>query len=117
MSDPLSDVDGYVGGFPAPVREVLDSIRRTLHEAVPGAGEAISYDVASLTLDGRPFVWFAGWSRHVSLYPVPGADEALIEALATYRSGKGTLKFVLAKPVPYELVARVGAALAEQARG
>jgi len=117
MTEPANDVDGYIAAFPAPVRDVLGSIRRTLHEAVPGAGEAISYKVASLTLDGRPFVWFAGWSRHVSVYPVPGGDEALGEALAAYRSSKGTLKFVLAEPVPYELVARVGAALAEQSRG
>jgi uncharacterized protein YdhG (YjbR/CyaY superfamily) len=116
MTDATNDVDGYITSFPAPVREVLTSMRQTLHEAVPEAGEAISYDVASLTLEGRPFVWFAGWSRHVSLYPVPGGDDALTEALAPYRSGKGTLKFLLAAPVPYELVARVGAALAEQAR-
>ena len=112
MSSSAADVDGYIATFAEPVREVLDEVRRVLHDAVPDAGEAISYGMASLTLDGRSFVWFAGWSRHVSLYPVPGGDTVLDEALAPYVASKGTLKFPLSKQVPYDLVARAGAALA-----
>jgi uncharacterized protein YdhG (YjbR/CyaY superfamily) len=117
MSERSPEVDAYLAGFAKPVRDVLTEIRRVLHEAVPGAGEAISYDVASLTLDGTSFVWFAGWSKHVSVYPVPGGDAALDEVVAPYVAGKGTLKFPLSKPVPLDLVARVGAALAEARRG
>ena len=115
MTDSTAAVDAYIAAFPDPVRDVLLEIRRVLHEAVPLAGEAISYGVASLTLDDRSFVWFAGWKQHVSLYPVPGGDDALTASLASYASGKGTLTFTLSSPVPYDLVARVGVALAERA--
>jgi uncharacterized protein YdhG (YjbR/CyaY superfamily) len=117
MTTPSPDVDAYLAGFAGPVRDVLTEIRRVLHEAVPEAGEAISYDVASLTLDGSSFVWFAGWSKHVSVYPVPGGDAALDDAVAPYVAGKGTLRFPLSKPVPYDVVAQVGAALAAARRG
>jgi hypothetical protein len=36
--------------------------------------------------------------------------------MAAYKSGKGTLKFPLGKPIPYELIGRVAAALAGQRR-
>jgi hypothetical protein len=37
----------------------------------------------------------------------------LAAALEPYLSGKGTLKFPLRKPIPYELIGRVAALLAE----
>ncbi|WP_241999299.1 hypothetical protein [Kribbella sp. VKM Ac-2569] len=38
-------VDEYIASFPAEVREVLDEVRRTIHAAVPDAGEKISYQM------------------------------------------------------------------------
>jgi uncharacterized protein YdhG (YjbR/CyaY superfamily) len=85
-----------------------------MHEVVPGAGEAISYGIAALLVDGRALVYFAGWKRHVSVYPIPAGDEAYEAALAPYRSGAGTAKFPLAAPVPYELIGRITTLLREQ---
>ena len=47
---------------------------------------------------------------------MPDADEATEQALAPYRSGKGTFKFSLDQPVPYELIERIIALLTEQRR-
>ena len=58
-----------------------------MHAVVPDAGEAISFDIPSLTLDGRSFVYFAGWKRHVSVYPIPDGDDAYEEQLPPYRRG------------------------------
>jgi uncharacterized protein YdhG (YjbR/CyaY superfamily) len=57
-------------------------------------------------------VYFAGWKHHVSVYPVPHGDDGLAAELAPYLAGKGTLKFPLAKPIPYSLIAKVAAQLA-----
>ena len=84
----------------------------TLHAAVPGAGETISYDIPALTLHGRSVVYFAGWKRHVSVYPVPDGDDDYEAALAPYRSGASTAKFPLTEPVPYQLVAQIATLLA-----
>ena len=59
------------------------------------------------TRGGRPLLYFAGWKRHISLYPAPAGDEALERRLAPYRSAKSTLKFPLSRPVPYDLIAQV----------
>ncbi|RST13830.1 hypothetical protein E2C00_19010 [Streptomyces sp. WAC05374] len=108
MAEHFASVDDYLGSFPGDVRTVLDRVRRTIHEAAPeGVGERISYGIPAVTLDRRNLVYFAGWKQHVSVYPVPEGDEAFQRDIQPYRSGKGTLKFPLDAPVPYELIARV----------
>ncbi len=38
----VTSVDQYISSFPQPVQDVLQEIRRTMHDEVPGAGETIS---------------------------------------------------------------------------
>jgi uncharacterized protein YdhG (YjbR/CyaY superfamily) len=99
-------VDEYIRSFPPGVRDVLEQVRRTVHAAVPGAGEKISYQIPTITLDGTPLLHFSGWKSHIAIYPIPPIDEDLSE----YRSGKGTLKFPLNKPIPYDLITRLAQA-------
>ncbi|MEU0546023.1 DUF1801 domain-containing protein [Nocardia sp. NPDC005978] len=109
-----STVQEYIAQFPPEVREVLDKVRETVHAAVPGGVDAISYQIPAVKLDGKVVVFYAGWAKHVSVYPVPEGDAAFEAAIAPYRAGKGTLKFVLGKPIPYDLIGRVAAQLAER---
>ncbi|TCC08694.1 iron chaperone [Kribbella soli] len=103
-------VDEYIASFPAEVREVLDEVRRTIHAAVPDAGEKISYQMPTITLDGTSLLHFSGWKTHLAIYPIPPTDPALTKALTPYRSGKGTLKFPFNKPIPYDLITRLAEA-------
>ena len=96
--------------FPADVQSVLQQIRQTIHAAVPGSQETISYDIPTMTRDGKRYVHFAGWAKHISVYPVPETEAARPAELEPYLAGKGTLKFPLNKPIPYELIGRVAAA-------
>lgn len=70
-----STVDGYIAQFPDDVQAVLQEVRRTMHAAVPGAEEVISYQIPTLRRDGKAVVHFAGWREHVSVYPIPAGDE------------------------------------------
>jgi len=103
----FASVDEYIGSFPADVQEVLQEVRRTVRVVVPDAGEKISYQIPTVTLDGKALMYFSGWKEHVSLYPIPPLDDDLAAEIEPYRSGKGTLKFPLNKPVPYNLIARL----------
>ena len=108
----FESVDQYIATFPPATQRVLQDVRRALHDAVPGAGETISYNIPTVTLDDRSIVHFAGWKRHISLYPVPDGDAAYEAAVAPYRSGASTVKFPLAEPVPYDLVGDIAMRLA-----
>lgn len=107
-------IDDYLAGQPPEVREVLEEIRRVAHAAVPGAEETIKYQMPTLVLGGRSLVHFAGWKRHVSLYPEPGPGGGLERDLDPYRAGRGTLKFRLDEPIPYALIGRVVQRLAAE---
>ena len=107
MAEKFDTVEGYVTAQPAPVREVLNELRRRVATAVPGAAEAISYDIPTFKLDGKTFLHVAGWKKHIAVYPVPTGDEALQRDIERYRSGKGTLQFQLSDPFPYDLFDRL----------
>ncbi len=101
---PATTIDEYIGTFPADDREILEQIRQTIRKAAPGATETISYGMPTFDLNGEHLVFFAGWKRHISVYPVPAGDQALQERMAQYKRARGTIQFPLAKPTPYDLI-------------
>ena len=105
----------YLAALPVRARTRLRQVRRVIHAAAPGALECISYRVPALSLDGRPFVWYAAWRHHVSLYPVPAGMRGRAE-IAAYEKSKGTLRFPLTQPLPVALVRKVVKALIAQRR-
>ncbi|GIH06463.1 hypothetical protein Rhe02_45300 [Rhizocola hellebori] len=107
------EVDDYISSYPGEIQEILQEVRRRIHEAVPGAGEKTSYRIPTFTLDGKYFVYMAAWKKHLSVYPVPAGME---QELAPYLAAKGTLRFMFDKPIPYELIAEVAKRLAGNRR-
>ena len=103
-SSKAQDVDAYIRDFPADVQEVLKALRRVIREVAPAAEESISYRIPTYKLGMKPVVYFAGFQHHVSLYPSTERSVAPLSRLAPYRSGRGTLKFPLDRPVPLALV-------------
>ena len=114
MPEKFTSVEQYLDSLTPESRAALDELRRTVHEAVPGAEETIGYQILAIRHGGRALLYLAGWKEHVSIYPVPAGDAALTRDLAPYVAGKGTLKFPLSQPLPLDLVGRVAAALAAQ---
>ena len=69
------DIDDYISDFPDDVQEVLQKIRQTIKKAAPKATETISYAIPCFMYEGY-LIYFAGFKKHVSLYPAPrGAEE------------------------------------------
>jgi uncharacterized protein YdhG (YjbR/CyaY superfamily) len=98
------NVDDYIRHFPPEVQAVLKDLRRVIREGAPEADESISYHIPTYKIRMKPLVYFAGYQHHVSLYPSTEQSVAPLPGLAPYRSGRGTLKFPLDKPVPLSLV-------------
>ncbi len=101
-------VDEYISSQPETVRAVLESVRSTIRKALPGADEAISYQLPAYKLRDRPVLYFAGWKQHYSLYPAgPALVEAFKDDLAPYEVSKGTIRFPLSQSVPVKLIERI----------
>jgi len=115
LATKFDSVDDYVAAQPPDVQQILEQIRATVQRVAPAAEVTISYQIPAYKLDGKYLIYVAAWKNHIAIYPIPDGDEALQADIAPHRSGKGTLKFPLAKPIPYDLIERiVGAALAER---
>lgn len=111
-----SSVDQYVASFTGDAKAALAEIRRVIRSVVPDGQETITYQMPTVKVGGKALVHFAGWKEHVSLYPVPSGDEAFQRAIEPYRSGQGTLKFPLSRPIPLDLIKQVVSRLLEQRR-
>jgi len=114
VANQFANIDDYISSFPEGVQTILEEVRRIIRNVVPAAEETISYQMPTITLNGRHLVYFAAWKHHISLYPIPRGDEAFEQELAPYRASKGTARFPLRKPIPYDLIERLVALLVKQ---
>jgi uncharacterized protein YdhG (YjbR/CyaY superfamily) len=114
MAESFATVDEYISSRPEGVQSIIQDVRRTLRKAIPGAGEKISYQMPTITLDGSSLLYFAAWKHHIGFYPIPTADEALEQELAPYRSGRDTVRFPLRQPMPHDLIERLAALLVQR---
>lgn len=100
-------IDDYIRSSPAEVREALEKMRAAVREAAPGAEEAIRYGMPSFRLHGRNLVHFAAFQHHIGFYPIPSGIEAFKKELSLYKQGKGSVRFPLSQPLPYDLVKKI----------
>lgn len=105
-AQPPKDIDEYIVRFPDDVRPILEKVRTTIRTAAPEAKETISYQMPAFKQHGI-LVYFAGWKKHIGLYPPVSGDKALEKAVAQYAGPKGNLQFPLDEPIPYDLIARI----------
>ncbi len=53
---------------------------------------------------GKPLVYFAAFKKHIGFYATPSGHEAFAKELKKYKRGKGSVRFPLHQPVPYDLI-------------
>ena len=116
MTVPIASIDDYVAGLPDQARAVMEELRRTIHAVVPEVGETIRYGMPTFTLDGGSLVHLAAWKKHIGLYPLPRLEGDLGAEVERYRGAKDAMRLPLRGPVPYDLVGRLVAELAERHR-
>lgn len=107
MPQKFANVDDYIQTFPPDVQTILKKIRATIRRVIPTATETISYQIPTFKVNGRYVVYFSGWKEHVSLYPIPKGSPSFDKQITHYTSGKGTVKFPLDKPIPYDLIKKI----------
>ena len=100
------DIDDYIAGFPVEVQKLLETIRKTIQKAAPGAGEAIKYQIPTFTLNGN-LISFAAYKNHIGVYPAPREVPEFKNELAAYKGNKSTLQLPLDKPIPVDLISRI----------
>ena len=100
------NVDDYISWFPEETQKLLLEIRNLIKTYAPQAEETVSYNIPAYKLNGI-LLYFAGYQKHVSIYPAPRQKEAFISELLNYKGGKGTVQFPLNQPLPVDLITRI----------
>lgn len=109
-------VDEYIAGFPPDVAERLQRIRGIVVAAVRDATgaepeEKIRYGIAAVMLGGRYALHYAGWKKHIGLYPVPTLPDGLEQDVAPHRAEKDSVTFLHSRPLPDDLIRRIAEAV------
>lgn len=103
----FGSIDEYIASFPRDVQQIMEQLRAAIKAAAPEAGEKISYNMPTFTLNGTYLVYFAGWKNHIAFYGAPRGNAEFKADLSAYESGQGTLQFPLDKPLPFDLITRI----------
>ena len=99
-------IDEYIAAFPPDVQEILEKVRATIREAAPEAEEAIKYGTPTFTLKGN-LVHFGAYKKHIGFYPTPTGLDKFKNELSSYEGSKGTVRFPLDKPIPFDLISKI----------
>jgi uncharacterized protein YdhG (YjbR/CyaY superfamily) len=100
-------IDEYIEAFPENVQSILKKLRDTVRKTAPDAVESISYEMPTFKLNNERLVYFSAWKNHIGFYSIPQGDEAFRKELSPYEGEKGSLRFPLEKPIPYNLVKKI----------
>ena len=102
-----SSIDEYIAESPPEAQRTLEELRALIKASAPGATETISYAIPTFDLNGRHLVHFAAFAKHIGFYPTGSGVEAFKEEFRPYRSGKGSVQFPFAQPLPTDLIRRI----------
>lgn len=103
----FTTIDEYIESFPQSTKIILEKVRQVIKKTVPQANETISYQIPAFKLNAKYIIYFAGFTKHISLYPAPREHKDFKEELKNYKGGKGTVQFPLDRALPWKLIERI----------
>jgi len=112
MKKPVT-IDQYIAAAPAAARPALKQVRSVLRGALPAAQEVIWYAMPSFRMK-KVVISFAGYARHIGIYPGAKAIVHFQEELVGYHTSKGAVRLQLDRPVPVALLKRIARYCAAQ---
>ncbi len=106
MTDNFTTIDEYILGFDQAKQDILENVRKIIHEAVPRAMETINYKMPTFRLNGN-VIHFAMFKNHVGIYPGAETIEHFKNDLTDYKTSKGTIQLPLDKVLPKKLLREI----------
>jgi uncharacterized protein YdhG (YjbR/CyaY superfamily) len=107
MARPVyGSVDAYIASFPATTQKILNELRQVIRAEALAAEERISYGMPAYFQEG-PLVYFAGYAKHIGLYPTASGIKAFALELSGFRTSTGAVQFPLGAEIPWEIIRRI----------
>ena len=105
-------IDEYIATFPKEVQVVLETVRQTIHKAVPEAEEVISYQIPAFKYHGF-VLFFSAYTNHFSISSPPPTFEVFKDELKAYKVSKSAVQIPYEQPIPVELITKIAKYRAE----
>jgi len=103
-----SSVEDYIKGSPKESQSTLRELRKLVKALAPEAEEVISYGMPAFKLNGKGFVAYAGYKKHVGFYPMSGTFlQTFKKELTGYKTSVGAIQFPLSEPLPVALIKKL----------
>lgn len=99
-------IRSYTAKLKPATKRRLKELADTIRKAAPGAVDAFSYQIPAFRYNGKILVWYAGWTNHLSMYPLNSTDRTFASQKG-FKTAKGTVQFPLDDPLPVSLVKRL----------
>ncbi len=100
------EISTYISKQETKQQEVLTQTRNLIKTLLPAAEERMSYGVPSFRLNDKS-IMYAAFKNHLGLYPGPQIIEHFQKELTAYETAKGTIKFNLDQPIPFDLITKI----------
>jgi len=107
MNTDFKIVDEYIKTFPRDLQALLEKVRTTIISNAPDAVEGIAYGMPAYKMNGKPLVYFAAFKKHIGFYATPTGHAEFRDRLSAYKQGKGSVRFSLDKPIPFDLIKQI----------
>lgn len=99
-------IDSFIAQFPKEVQTVLQELGALIRREAPGCTEALKYGIPTFVLS-RNLVHFSAYKTHIGFYPGASGIAHFSNKLQQYKLSKGTVRFPLGQPLPYDLIAEI----------
>lgn len=105
----FSTVEEYLSAHQKKERALMESLRKAIRQAVPGAEEGISYNMPAFRYYGI-LAYFAAHREHIGFYPgTESINRVFKEELKNYYTSKGTIRFPYDRKLPLQLIKKIAA--------
>lgn len=93
MNTEIESVDKYIQAAPSHTRDILRELRKIVQHIAPEAEEMIRYGMPTYKIDGKVLVHFAGYEKHIGVYPTPvTVAEFENKIKGKYKYAKGSIQ-------------------------
>lgn len=106
--EPPKTIDAYIDAQPEEARPVLRQVREAIRKVLPQAEERIAWSMPTYW-QKHNIIHFAGFKKHIGLYPGERAMERFAGRLQDYKTSKGAVQFPYNKELPLGLIAEIAA--------
>ncbi|MGA9398427.1 MAG: DUF1801 domain-containing protein [Anaerolineaceae bacterium] len=106
ISKRYNSINEYIADSPKEVQKTLKELRAVIKAAAPDAVERISYQMPAFWQNGN-LVYFAAYKSHIGFYPTSSGIVKFKQELSTYEVSKGTVRFPIDQPLPFDLIRKI----------